>query len=79
MLPGAVLDSSRESRFYGPDPQSAATGNKYISQDLKVTLAYPVRLVFPGSSFLLSDIPREQRRKKITVTVLMPIEKPFFQ
>jgi len=79
MLPNAILESSRDQRSYGPDPQSAATGNSYISEDLKVTLTYPAKLVFPGSSFFLSDIPRAQCIKRITVTVLMPIEKPFFQ
>ncbi|MCX5784378.1 MAG: hypothetical protein NTX59_01685 [Elusimicrobia bacterium] len=79
MLPTATLDSSRESRPYGPDPQSAATGNNYTSQDLRVTLTYPVKLVFPGSSVMLSDPPRSRRIKTISVTVRMPIEKPFFQ
>ena len=78
-ISSAILSSSREPRSYGEDPQSAATGNKYISEDLKVTLTYPAKLVFPGSSFVLSDPPRAQRIKRITVTVLMPIEKPFFQ
>lgn len=81
MLPNAILESSREQRSYGPDPQSAATGNSYISEDLKVTLTYPAKLVFPGSSCILSDgFPSKCTRiKSIVVTVLMPIEKPFFQ
>ena len=79
MLPTATLSSSREQRAYGPDPQSAATGNNYVSEDLSVTVTYPVRLVFPGSSVLLSDVPRSRRVKTISVTVRMPIEKPFFQ
>ncbi|HAH31304.1 MAG TPA: hypothetical protein DCL44_03205 [Elusimicrobia bacterium] len=79
MLPVATLDSSWEPRSYGPDPQAAATGDNYISYDLRVTLNYPVKLVFPGSSVMLSDVPRSQRIKKISVTVRMPIEKPFKQ
>ena len=80
MLPNATLDPlpSREPRSYGPDPQSAAT---YIGEDLKVTLTYPAKLVFPGSSCFLSDgfPPKCTRIKSIVVTVWMPIEKPFFQ
>ena len=74
MLPNAMLVPSpyRENTVY--DKQSQQLG-----YDLVVTLVYPAKLVFPGSSFFLSDIPRSQRVKKITVTVLMPIEKPFFQ
>jgi len=73
MLPSAVLKSEREDTL--PDRQSPDHRN----QDLKVTLTYPAKLVFPGSNYFLSDIPREQHIKKITVTVLMPIEQPFFE
>jgi len=66
------LSASTENTL--PDPQSHQN-----AQDLVVTLVYPAKLVFPGSSFFLSDRPRAQRIKRITVTVLMPIERPFRQ
>jgi hypothetical protein len=56
------------------DPQSGQMG-----EDLLVTLVYPATLIFPGSSYVLSDPPKGSRKKKITVRVRMPVEKPYFQ
>lgn len=56
------------------DPQSYQLG-----EDLLVTLTYPVKLVFPGSSYFLSDKPRTRRTKTIVVRVRMPVEKPYFK
>ncbi len=55
------------------DPQSGQMG-----EDLVVTLKYRYKLIFPGSSQLLSDV-KGQRVKDIVVTVQMPVEKPYFQ
>ena len=49
-----------------------------MNEDLIVTLRYPAKLIFPGSSYALADNPKSRRIKYITVSVRMPIEKPFF-
>ena len=56
------------------DPQSGQMG-----EDLLVTLVYNGKLIFPGSSYFLSDPPRGSRKKRIVVMVRMPVEKPYFQ
>ena len=50
---------------------------KRTNEDLIVTLQYPAKLIFPGSSFALADNPKSRRLKYINVSVRMPIEKPF--
>ncbi len=56
------------------DPQSGQMG-----EDLLVTLTFPAKLIFPGSSYFLADPPKGSRIKKIIVRVRMPVEKPYFQ
>ena len=56
------------------DPQSGQMG-----EDLLVTLTFPAKLIFPGSSYFLADPPKGSRTKKLIVRVRMPVEKPFFQ
>lgn len=51
---------------------------KRMNEDLVVTLRYPAKLIFPGSSYALADNPKSRKIKYITVSVRMPIEKPFF-
>lgn len=63
----------------GSDPQAAASGGTHRNEDLLVTLTYNARLIFPGSSFVLSDPPKQKRSRKIVVRLRMPIEKPVFQ
>lgn len=65
----------------GMDPQTMAGPNprRHTNEDLEVTLVFPAKLVFPGSSYFLADPPRSARTRKITVRVRMPIEKPVFQ
>ena len=48
-----------------------------MNEDLIVTMHYPAKLIFPGSSYALADNPRNRRIKFIHVSVRMPIEKPF--
>ena len=55
------------------DPQVLNRTN----EDLIVTLNYPAKLIFPGSSYALADNPKNRRIKYINVSVRMPIEKPF--
>lgn len=70
--PGVKVESSILQTL--KDPQSGQMG-----EDLLVTLTYPATLVFPGSSHVLADPPRQARKKKIIVRVRMPIEKPFYK
>ncbi len=56
------------------DPQS-----EQMSEDLEVTLTYPARLIFPGSSYFLSDPPKGSKKKVLIVRVRMPVEKPYFK
>jgi len=50
-----------------------------MGQDLLVTLTYPAKLIFPGSSQALADPPASLRIKTIKVMVRMPVEKPYFK
>jgi len=65
----------------GRDPQPMSSPNPYthLNEDLLVTLIFPAKLVFPGSSYFFADEPKGRRIKNITVRVRMPIEKPVFQ
>ncbi len=70
--PGVSVDSTMVDTL--KDPQSGQMG-----QDLLVTLTYTAKLIFPGSSYFLSDPPKGSKKKKIIVRVRMPVEKPYFQ
>ena len=70
--PGVQLDATLQGTL--KDPQSGQMG-----EDILVTLTYPATLIFPGSSYFLSDPPKGSRKKKIIVRVRMPVEKPYFQ
>jgi len=48
------------------------------NEDLIVTLYYPAKLIFPGSSVALADNPKYRKIKNLVVKVRMPVEKPFF-
>lgn len=50
-----------------------------MNWDWVVTLNYPARLIFPGSSYALSDPPKSSKKKMIKVMVRMPIEAAYFQ
>ncbi|MFA6433174.1 MAG: TadE/TadG family type IV pilus assembly protein [Elusimicrobiales bacterium] len=69
------------SEVTGVDPQPKASPNPHThtNEDLLVTLVYPAKLVFPGSSYFFADPPKARGIKNITVRVRMPIEKPMFQ
>ena len=62
------------------DPQvKATTGGYHMNEDLLVTLSCNAQLIFPGARYALANEPRANGIRKIKVTVMMPIEKPFFQ
>ncbi len=66
---GALVDNP-----IPPDPQSGQQ-----SRDWLVTMTFPAKLIFPGSSYFLSDKPRSSKTKKIVVKVRMPVEQPYFK
>ncbi|MDA8131749.1 MAG: pilus assembly protein [Elusimicrobia bacterium] len=72
--PGISVDGDFHDNAIPNDPQSGQQ-----SQDWVVTLTYQARLIFPGSSYFLSDPPKGKRMKKIVVKVRMPVEKPYVQ
>ena len=53
--------------------------SKQMAEDLEVTLFYPAKLIFPGSSFALADNPKGRRIKRMQVKVRMPVEKPYWK
>ncbi len=50
---------------------------KHRHQDVVVTLTYPVKLVFPGTSYIMADEPRREGIRKIKSTARMPVEKAY--
>ena len=50
---------------------------KHRHQDVVVTITYPVKLVFPGTSFIMADEPRRNGIRKVQVTTRMPVEKAY--
>lgn len=50
---------------------------KHRHQDVIVTLTYPVKLVFPGTSYIMADEPRREGIRKIKATARMPVEKGY--
>lgn len=73
------MSVSAQCIWTGSDRQVQDTGRSHSNHDLEVTMFYPARLVFPGSSFILSDPPRRKRSKTLKVMMRMPVEKPFIQ
>jgi len=70
--PGVKVEGKLKSTL--KDPQSFQTGS-----DLEVTLYYPAKLIFPGSSQVLADQPKGARIMKMKIQVRMPVETPFRQ
>ncbi|MGN0023852.1 MAG: TadE family protein [Candidatus Avelusimicrobium sp.] len=57
----------------GTDPMY----KKHRHEDVIVTVTYPVRLAFPGTSFILASEPRREGIRKIKAVARMPIEKLY--
>lgn len=57
----------------GTDPMY----KKHRHEDVVVTVTYPIRLAFPGTSWLLATEPRKLGMRKIKVTARMPVEKTY--
>jgi len=78
--PGQIqLSASCEPTGIDPQPRASPDPYTHINEDLLVTMIFPAKLIFPGSSYFFADPPKASRIKKITVMVRMPIEKPVFQ
>lgn len=78
MFPGKSITLSCSTEMTGIDPQVAQTRGNHINEDIIVTMIYPVKLLFPGSSYFFAT-PRGSGIRNLTVKVRMPIEKPIFQ
>jgi hypothetical protein len=70
--PGVMVEGHGVQTLY--DHQA-----KRMNWDWVVTLTYQAKLIFPGSSYVLSDAPKSSKKKKIIVMVRMPIESAYFQ
>lgn len=50
---------------------------KHRHEDVIVTVTYPVRLIFPGTSYILATEPRREGLRRIQSVTRMPIEKAY--
>ncbi len=50
---------------------------KHRHQDVIVTVVYPLKLAYPGTSYILADEPRRNGIRKLTATARMPVEKAY--
>lgn len=50
---------------------------KHRHEDVIVTVVYPVKLAFPGTSWLLASEPKRNGVRKIEATTRMPVEKLY--
>lgn len=57
----------------GTDPMY----KKHRHEDVVVTVVYPVKLLFPGTAFLLASEPRKEGIRRLKAVTRMPIEKPY--
>ncbi len=57
----------------GADPMY----RKHQHEDVVVTVTYPIRLAFPGTSWLLASEPKKEGIRKIEATTRMPVEKTY--
>lgn len=57
----------------GTDPMY----KRHRHEDVIVTVMYPVRLVFPGTSWLLASNPKRDGIRKVYATTRMPVEKTY--
>jgi len=62
-----------EIKNTGKDPMY----KKHRHEDVIVTVTYPVRLAFPGTSWLLASEPKKDGMRKIRATTRMPVEKIY--
>ena len=61
------METTGRDPFYSP----------HIHQDIVVELKYPIKLFFPGSSFILASKPRKEGIRIIETEARMPVEKMY--
>ena len=57
----------------GTDPMY----KRHRHEDVIVTVTYPVRLMFPGTSYILASEPRREGIRRVKTSARMPIEKAY--
>ena len=57
----------------GTDPMY----KKHRHQDVIVTVVYPLKLAYPGTSYILANEPRKNGIRKLTASARMPVEKAY--
>ena len=74
MMSGGTAGITAVSKIEGTsvDPDSTVP-----TEDLVVTVVYPVHLIFPGTSWIFADNPKRVGIRKIYATVRMPIDHPL--
>lgn len=50
---------------------------KHRHEDVIVTVTFPVKLLFPGTSFILADNPKREGVRKLRAVARMPVEKAY--
>lgn len=51
--------------------------SRHRHEDVVVTVVYPVRLIFPGTSWLLASDPKREGVRKVRAITRMPVEKVY--
>jgi len=81
--------NAAKQRVFGADAQRIqvrvnvkSTGKdpmykKHQHEDVIVTVIYPIRLAFPGTSWLLATEPKRDGIRKISAVTRMPVEKVY--
>jgi Flp pilus assembly protein TadG len=50
---------------------------RHRHEDVIVTVTLPVKLLFPGTSFVLADNPKREGVRKLRAVARMPVEKAY--
>ncbi len=81
--------NAAKTKVFGADAQRITVGvkvqqtgidpmyKKHRHEDVVVTVVYPVRLIFPGTSWLLASEPKRNGFRKVTAVTRMPVEKTY--
>jgi len=50
---------------------------KHRHEDVIVTVIFPVKLLFPGTNYILADNPKREGVRKLRAVTRMPVEKAY--
>lgn len=50
---------------------------RHRHQDVIVTVTYPVKLLFPGTAYILASEPRKRGVRKVQAITRMPVDKAY--